>query len=165
MAESKRPRKVPAEASRPAVIEAKWNLLEPDFVFLDDGYAIPRKFTVSAEFKDQPLTVAIDVEIEDKRARSRAVTVSTSRKNGVSSTTLRAVPIRDLVATGCTQTLHKVESKTGTDFALAMPGPYGPEEIEAVQRLVGYVDEVVQAPLIDQSAVVFGSGAKRSEAR
>ena len=116
------------------------------FAFLDDGYAVERVFTVHALRPDGE--VVIDVEIEDKRARARRVSVSTDSIRGVSSTTLRSVPIRDIVATGITWVLHRIDSvaddslKDGFNepvYLSVQPDPQ-PADVEAVRRLVGYVE-------------------------
>jgi hypothetical protein len=108
-----------------------------DPVFVDAGYVMPRTIEGAVWDAGQGLTAVIDIEIVDKRALARRVEITSAE--GVSSTTLRKVPVRDIVATACLNELWKVAP--GDDGALA---PWKPERSDAeevrriVQALVGY---------------------------
>jgi hypothetical protein len=94
-----------------------------------------------------PIKVEIEVEIEGGRAYARSVKVATERD--VSSTTLRKVPIRELIAFGLRPTLYRVDltEKGATLVPLVGPGGAGLDDsaIGAIKQLVGYLDDDVIA--------------------
>src|SRR3954451_23970613 len=70
--------------------------IEPEMI--GGGYALPRSFTAKAHQGD--VRAEIDAEVDDGRVWAREVRVRSEAGRGVTSNTLRAVPIRDLVAKG-----------------------------------------------------------------
>jgi hypothetical protein len=96
---------------------------------------LPRKF--EAKYEEGGLRVWIEIQIVDNHALARKVVITADA--GVSSTTLRKIPVRDIMATGCLNELWKVSP--GDDGALAV---WKPERADAdevrriVQSLVGY---------------------------
>lgn len=109
------------------------------YVFLDGGYAIPSGFTVTAERGG--LQVELRVAIASGRARTTHVAVSTDAGGGVTSTTLRQVPIRDLVATGVRRLLCQVVPEASEATATIVPvRTWGEAEVSATKQLVGYID-------------------------
>jgi hypothetical protein len=108
-----------------------------DAVFVDAGYVMPRTIEGAVWDGEEGLTAVVDIEIVDKRALARRVAITSA--DGVSSTTLRKIPVRDIVATACLNELWKV--RPGDDGQLA---PWKPERGDAdevrriIQGLVGY---------------------------
>jgi len=107
-------------------IGAEWTM-NPDFVQVGEGYVVPRRFTASATSADAE--VNIDVEVTGGRAHARRVSVSRDPD----------VPIRDVIAWGVIQTLHRVEV-IGKLAKLNLVGEPGEVEIAVVKKLVGYVE-------------------------
>lgn len=104
------------------------------------GFAIPPTFDVIATVHDPklgPITVEFPVEVSEGRARVRKVTVGTERPTGVGYNVLRAVPVRDLLASACALVLRKVEfTKPGSaKLTLAQADE---ASIEAIRTLVGW---------------------------
>jgi hypothetical protein len=117
-------------------------------VFVADGYLMPSSLTVHGEIaygdkRSGNLVVEVGVAIENKRAVPRWVKVTSPRPRGVSATTLRDVPIRELAARGCLQALRRVEPQPdGTARFVDGAGLQGvAEAVAVVETLVGYVDE------------------------
>jgi hypothetical protein len=112
------------------------------FIGLEDGWAVPPSFTITARFAEAPIpnTVEVDVVVEEG-ARPRASRVSISLDSGsVSSTTLRQIPVRELVAAGLFQVVAKVESNAAGTHKIAPPKDDDVEEVrEVVKRAVGWL--------------------------
>jgi hypothetical protein len=135
---------------------AKVDEWKSGLVIVENAYAIPQAFTVHALFADEqaPFTVSIDVVTDTRRgtavrAWAERVVVATDREGGVSSTVLRAVPIREVMAEGCLSVLHQVEiTRAGrAEFTpIRTEGKPNKEAIGVVRRLVGYVRDVVVTP-------------------
>jgi hypothetical protein len=100
---------------------------------------------VEADFADG-VRIWLVVQIEDgpPRARTRTVNVSSDQKGGVSSTTLRQVPIREIVAEGCLHALHRRQAQPDGTIALVRFNQQGTADMDEVarivQELVGYVE-------------------------
>jgi len=110
-------------------------------IFVSERFAIPEKLDIPADRDGEHLEIR--VQIENGRARSRRVLIESSTPGGVSATTLRQVPIRNVVATACLSALLKVQtSPDGTVHF--MPGPHDAADVDeirrVVQELVGYVE-------------------------
>jgi hypothetical protein len=108
--------------------------------------AVAKSFTVEATIDDPdvgPINVEIEVELAAGRANARSVKVATERD--VSSTVLRKVPIRDLIAFGLRPALYRVDLTEGGLHPLVGPGGVGLDSaaIAAIKRLVGYLDDEV----------------------
>lgn len=87
------------------------------------------------------LQVELQVAIASGRARTTHVAVSTDAGGGVTSTTLRQVPIRDLVATGVRRLLCQVVPEASEATATIVPvRTWGEAEVSATKQLVGYID-------------------------
>lgn len=123
--------------------EVQWKMASP--VPIAGGFAIWPEFEVISTFTEKgrdPIGINVLVEVSKERARAKRVSVE--REDGVSSTTLRGVPIRDVVATGVRRVLMRVElSSTGKGAKMTpVAEDFGPTELEAVKRIVGYIEEV-----------------------
>lgn len=128
-----------------------WVIQKAEAVHVGPGLVLPAAFTVHASRPDDKLgtlSVEIEVEVAKDRARPRRVAVSTDRPSGVSSTTMQAVPIRDLVAVGVRLQMLRVTLLRPADGGRKPLTEVEPiteatdEEIETIRRLVGYVKEV-----------------------
>lgn len=123
-------------AITPGIVAVASDLPDPNWVLLDDGYAVPDHFNVLADLPEDT-HAEIEVEVESKRARVRSVKVSTERTGGVNATAMRSVPIRDAVSQGCWFMLHRA---TASGFVPVLNDNPGPADAEAISRLVGYVE-------------------------
>jgi hypothetical protein len=120
---------VNTRAGLPGIVE--------DPVFVDAGYVMPRVIEGAVWDSGQGVTAVVDIEIVDKRAIARRVEIDSTE--GVSSTTLRKIPVRDVVATACLNELWKVGPDDGGAFAISKPGRADADEVRRiVQALVGY---------------------------
>lgn len=112
-----------------------------DYVALDGGFAIPRSFRMRAAWDDWEVEMAVEVSGGDARARS--VTVMTSRPGGVTSTMLRNVPIRDVVASGCRALLARLDiSGKSAKISPIRDDAFDEEAVLALKKLVGWLGEV-----------------------
>jgi hypothetical protein len=116
----------------------------PKYEPVAEGYAIPRNIiTVSASWPDR--AVEVDVEVIGGRARTRRLTVSTDQPEGVGSTMLREVPIRDVVASGLRALLARVEFKgTSAKIAPIRDDQFDEADLAALKKLVGYDPDVIE---------------------
>ena len=114
--------------------------LEAELTFVADGYMLPRRFPADYT-SDDGVSVHIDVEVEDRQAVARRLTVESA--NGISSTMLRRVPVRDIVATGCLNELQRVDVHPDGVIELVGFGPDQVDEVrEVIQGVVGYSPKV-----------------------
>jgi hypothetical protein len=115
----------------------------PGFAPLEGGYALPERFNLVAGIKDRTsdvIQVEIEVVVAEGRARARKVSVSSDRPLGVGSLTLRAVPIREMMAGGIRGYLHRVELDKEGGASVELVETLDERAREVVQRLVGYVE-------------------------
>ena len=122
-------------------VRTEWSYDERDREWLDGGYAIPNRFTVHAEPYEGDWKADVDVEVTGGKARTRRVAVATDAPEGVTSTTVRRVPIREIVAKGALDLLRRNRvAKDGTTKL----APFMMEEAETayavLERVVGYVE-------------------------
>jgi hypothetical protein len=134
-----------AKDDRTVETKGTYNLPQGRPVPVGDGFALPAIFRVDATIHDPDLgaiEVGIDVEVSDRRTRARQLSVRTERPGGVSSTVLRAVPIRDLIANEARRLLMEVEF-TDKGTAKIVPVRETPDTVKAivetVREVVGYV--------------------------
>jgi hypothetical protein len=102
---------------------------------MEGGYALPDTLTAIGESND--VRVEIAVELADGRAHAQSVTVS--RPGGVSSTTLRLVPVRDIMAWALLISLMRIE-RDGSNVTLTPINDPGDAEVALIKQLVGYVE-------------------------
>jgi hypothetical protein len=131
--------------TRPVKVNARWTW-PGTRVPVDGGFVVEEAFTVGATIDDPDvgsIEVEIEVEIAAGRANARSVKVATGRD--VSSTVLRKVPIRELIAFGLRPALYRVDLAEGGLHPLVGPGGVGVDDaaIAAIKRLVGYLDDEV----------------------
>jgi hypothetical protein len=128
-------------------LEMEWEARsEVDFRNADiapagEGYAIARSFTVSASRSQVEADVL--VEVVGGKAITREVTIRTPDARGVTSNTLRSIPIRDFVAQGVRNQLLRVGPRTESGavvMVLAWMEGFTEADAAAVKALVGYVD-------------------------
>ena len=122
----------------PWEIKATWSE-KP--VLVGDGYAISPRLTVEATRTRDGQRFEYEVQIDTDRAKPRAkvtrLTVLSDAPWGVSSTTLRDVPIRDLAATALRDQMLRVKiTDTGATREPVKDNDAG--VIAVVKRLVGY---------------------------
>jgi hypothetical protein len=122
-------------------VQTKWSYDKNDWEWLEGGYAIPNRFTVHAEPMDGDWKADVDVEVTGGKARTRHVAVSTDAPEGVTSTTVRQVPIREIAAKGALDLLRRNRvAKDGTTKL----APFMLDEAEMaytlLERIVGYVE-------------------------
>lgn len=136
------PRK--AERDRKFTIETSFSMTG-SYVFPEKGWALPGRFTINATLDldtDTPATIEIVVvTTEGERPRPRAERLSVYLEDGsVDSSTLRAVPVRDLLASGTQKVLMKVTPGESGGFVFAPPTGADTKEIIAVtKRAVGWL--------------------------
>jgi hypothetical protein len=122
-----------------AKIAKTWNEIEPVEAAIVDGFTLPSSFTANAELDDGTV-VAVDIVVEQGRARSRRVSVETDRPNGVSSTTLRSVPIREVVAEGLKRAIRRVQVSPDGSAVLREIDETDADVANVIARLVGYIE-------------------------
>lgn len=139
------------------VAEPQWSGDPKDRQWMEGGYAIPRSFTVRAEAyfapaepppvgrwvydEDPTWTAEVQVEISEGKARTRSLTITTDTPGGVTSTTLRQVPIRVIVVEGVLRALRRTEEdEDGTMRLAPLTLPEAKEAYALVERIVGYVE-------------------------
>lgn len=124
-----------------AKIAKTWIETEPVEAAIVDGFTLPSSFTAKAELDDGTV-VAVDIVVEQGRrqARSRRVSVETERPGGVSSTTLRSVPIREVVAAGLTRAIRRVEISPDGAAVLREIDETDANVANVIARLVGYIE-------------------------
>lgn len=120
--------------------------LEP----IGNGYVVPSPFKLTASIHsgrpgdpDARVDAQLEIicEVVDEQVWTRRVAVSTDDSNGVTSTMLRSVKIRDaIVKDGLSGILHRVE----LDGMSAKVTPVGPDDDDestrtAIERAVRYV--------------------------
>jgi hypothetical protein len=107
---------------------------------LDGGYAIAATFSVRAETEE--LDLVAEVAVTDGKVRTTSLTVATNDTRGVTSTTLRSVAIRDIVAEGVYHELLRVVPSADGKSARMEPASrtWSEDDVLATKRLVGYVD-------------------------
>jgi hypothetical protein len=122
------------------IVSADWSRKAEDWAWLEGGRAIPARFTFHAE-SPQNWTADFEVEVTGGRARTRSVKVTAAGPEGVTSTTMRQVPIRDLVAGVALNYLRRpVVQKDGTTKLRPFTLPETKEVHAVLERVVGYVD-------------------------
>lgn len=125
-------------------IESKGFPTRERMAILEGGYAVPLAFPVVATSGD--LHVEIDVEVVDGRAWVRRASVATEAPRGVTSTTLRDLPLRDLVGQGLRLRLMRIEATDvevtddQTAVEISPIAEWTEEDVEVARRLVGYVE-------------------------
>jgi hypothetical protein len=116
-------------------------------VFLGGGrFAIPSALRMTAELSDDvDVELGVRIEGDPARAHTRELIVRSSQVGGVSSTTLRKIPVRDIVGTGCLLHLHR--ARTDPDGRISLMRIGGEQDLDVVdeirrivQELVGYVE-------------------------
>jgi hypothetical protein len=113
---------------------------------VDGGFVVEQEFTVEGTILDPdvgPIDVEINVEVVSGRALARSVKISSADE--VSSTVLRKVAIRELIAWGIRLALKRVNLTDGGLESLVGPGGSGFDDsaLAAIKRLVGYLDDEV----------------------
>jgi hypothetical protein len=118
---------------------ADWSRKVDDWAWLEGGRAIPSAFTFHAEAPDW--TADVQVEVIDGKARTQRVAMETTAPEGVTSTTMRQIPIRDLVARVALHFLRRpVVSKDGTTKLRPFTLQEAKEAYTVLERVVSYVD-------------------------
>jgi hypothetical protein len=115
-------------------------------VFPADGYVLPKKMTATAEISG--LTVVVEIEMIEGRARAQRVTVSTSDPRGIEWTPFAKLPLRDIVATAVLDSLTQVMPGEEGAWQWVPPDPDSQAVREIVQEAVGYkpdLDRFVRA--------------------
>jgi hypothetical protein len=105
-------------------------------VFPADGYVLPKKMTATAE-PGSGLTVVVEIEMIEGRARAQKVTVSASDPRGIEWTPFAKLPLRDIVGTAVLDSLVKVDPGNEGTFQF-MPARDTEAVREIVQAAVGY---------------------------
>ena len=120
-------------------IETDWSLDPMDWQWFDGGFAIPSRFSVRAV--SAGWTAGIAVEVTDGKARTRSVIVATDAPEGVTSNTVRRVPIREIVARGALNLLRRNRiAKDGTTKLAPFTLSEAEEAYAVLERVVGYLD-------------------------
>jgi hypothetical protein len=122
-----------------AKIAKTWNEIEPVEAAIVDGFTLPSSFTANAELGDGTV-VTVAIVVEQGRARSRRVSVETERPGGVTSTTLRSVPIREVVAAGLTRAIRRVAISPDGSAVLREIDATDADVVNVIARLVGYIE-------------------------
>ncbi len=105
-----------------------------DTVFVSEDWALPREIPVRAELESGE-RVEILVDVTRESARARRVCIETDSPKGVGSTMLRRVPVRNMMAIGCSRYLLRVNRQPDGTFGL-MPGDVHPEDLPVVKPLI-----------------------------
>jgi hypothetical protein len=112
-----------------------------ELIPLEGGFLVPQHIRAEAELPDGT-TVHVEIEVSamGNRARPRTVCVTTDRRAGVGWATLSRIPVRDIVATACLDTLRRMQPMGNGETIIVAPlGSEDPERVRTVvQRLVGY---------------------------
>lgn len=132
-----------AERDRP-VKDLRVYLRTGTRVPVDGGFAVDQEFGVAGTILDPdvgPIEVEIDVEVVSGRALARSVKVSSADE--VSSTVLRKVAIRELIAWGLRPVLKRVNLTDGGLEPIVGEGGTGVDDaaLAAIKRLVTYMDD------------------------
>jgi hypothetical protein len=128
---AKRKGTVRTRAGLPRMIE--------DPVFVAAGYGLPRKF--ETEYQGDGLRVWIEIQVLDNHAIARKVVITADA--GISSTSLRKIPVRDIMASGCLDALWKVAPDEEGALAIWKPEKSDGDEVRRiVQSLVRYNPDV-----------------------
>jgi hypothetical protein len=117
--------------SAPLTFPKDWKLVP-----VGDQYAVPEAFTAVATSDDARAEVAVVVAAG--RAHARSVTLM--REPEVTSTTLRSLPVRDVMAWGLLLHLYRMELREGGAKFTPVQDP-SEDEIALIAKLVGYVNE------------------------
>lgn len=109
---------------------------------LGGGHLVEKSFTVAATIDDPDVgEIEVEIEVEIVRKRALAHSVKVTAEPDVSSTVLRKVPIRELIAFGLRPVLWRETEGGGMDLLVAAGVGIDDDAIAAIRRLVGYVDE------------------------
>lgn len=135
------PRK--AERDRTVKVEASHQLSAGSFVSLEEGWVVPGRFTINATVdadSDTPVKVQV-VVVTTEGARPGAESLSVEMESGsVDSSTLRAIPVRDLLAHGIQLVVLRVAASETGGWVFTPPGDDDVEELIAVtKRAIGWL--------------------------
>jgi hypothetical protein len=100
--------------------------------WIDAGYALPAKFSVLASREE--LEAKVDVRIADGRAIVAGLHI-TSGAAGVTTTELRSIPLREIVAYGARMLLS--HGAPGSPMASELK--HDERSLAAIRKAVGYV--------------------------
>ena len=134
------PRK--AERDRKVMIEASYST-KAGYVFPEEGWAVPGRFMINATLdldSDAPATIEIEV-VSAEGERSRAERLSVYLEDGsVDSSTLRSIPVRDLLASGVQKVLMTVTPGKSGGIVIAPPSEADAKAVvEVTKRAVGWL--------------------------
>lgn len=141
-----------------------WYLMEllEDPVWLEGGFAAPRRFPAEAELPDGT-RVRIQIELERGRARAKELTVRNDA--GIGYTALAGIPVRDIVATALLIATMKAHATSG-GIQFVHPSPDdGPLLGELIRRLVGYRPRLLEMADAADVGVQEEATVRRSAAR
>jgi hypothetical protein len=115
-----------------------------DLTFPRDGYALPRHLRATATENPDLPGVTVEVEVEIKEGRARPSSVKVSSDDGVGWTTLSAIPVRDIVGTAVLHALHTVKPEGEGRIAYMPIDQNAPvdEVREIVQAAVRYAPDL-----------------------
>jgi hypothetical protein len=122
-------------------VRTEWSYDKDGWEWLDGGFAIPAQFTVHAEPEGGAWMADVVVEVSGGKARTRQLTVATDAPEGVTSTIVRQVPIREIVAKGALNLLRRPRvAKDGTTKLAPFTLPESEMAYAVLERVVGYVE-------------------------
>lgn len=107
------------------------------------GFVLPEEFTVVGVVNDS-IRVEIDILVKDGRAHAKQIRVETDSPRGITSTTLRQIPVLDIVAGGARHALSKMhwDADSGTvSLVRIKPGTkLESQAVAALRSAVQYVE-------------------------